>query len=202
MSPKPFTEDSPPKYEEDPLAPARGIFNALVCMLVIIACLAGAIWIWTGVVQARTNSVQPIAAPQSVLHARHACPNGSSLVKCRAALRHAYEAVAWQRNARWHAQAKTSRDVVLDAIHWASGETGVPAWRMIGIGTCESHLFWLAQNGQYKSWAQLSTRHRSDPIIARLTWRDPYAVALHVALYIKHHGEGEWQCTSSGGLRW
>lgn len=189
---------------DDPLNPARGIITGLLISLASILILIGVVWLVapTPAWPREGRAPHPIAAPTALLRARAVCPNDASPVRCRSALRKAYAAVAWQRKARWHAEASTSKDVVLDAIHWASQKTGVPAWRMIGIGNCESHLFWLAESGQYKSWAQLSTRHRSDPLIARLTWRDPYAVALHVARYIRDHGESEWQCRSTGGLRW
>lgn len=123
--------------------------------------------------------------------------------------REAAAAVAWQRKQRWRAKATQVRDVTADAIRWAAEKyTATPARaralaaQMTGIGTCESHLWLWATNGQFMSWAQLSAWHRSDPVIARLTWRDPYAVADHVARYLLANGEGEWQCVSTGGLRW
>lgn len=173
----------------------------LLCVLIGGLVWAAGIW-WAADAFAREGSVEPVRAPQSLLRARQACPDTSSLVQCRGELRKAYASVEWQRKARNQAHAYTSRDVVLDAIQWASDKYGVPAWQMRAVGTCESHLFWLAHNGQYLSWAQLSSRHRSDPVIARLTWRDPYAVADHVARYVKRYGWSEWQCTPGGGLRW
>jgi hypothetical protein len=119
-----FTAKHPGPAHEDPLGAARGIINGLICMIVIFACLAGAIWIWTGVVQARTNSVEPVAAPESLVHAREACPNNASLVKCRAALRHAYDAVAWQRSE----QLKLAREMVGNVTAWACIHQGEGAW--------------------------------------------------------------------------
>lgn len=123
-------------------------------------------------------------------------------------------ALAWQkmqaakqRAASDREHASSINDFTRDAIHWAAQKYGGAnaaslERRMLGIGLCESHLWPWATNGQYMSWAQLSGRHRADPVIARLTWRDPYAVADHVARYILRYGEGEWQCRSGGGLRW
>lgn len=187
----------------DPLDAARGIFNALICSLVIFGLLALAGVVWVHAAQAREGRApKPIPAPQSLLRARQACPNTASLVECRGELRKAYAAVEWQRSARWHASASTSRDVVLDAIHWASHQTGVPATQLTAIAACESHLFFLAHNGQYLGVWQLGTLHRSDPIFRVVPWMDPYAQAIHVARFIKAHGESQWQCSSSGGLRW
>lgn len=70
------------------------------------------------------------------------------------------------------------------------------------VAFCESRLDPRAINGQYKGLFQLSARHRSDPIIRALGWRDAYAEALHTVRYVKRHGWGEWQCRPEGGLRW
>lgn len=188
---------------DDPLGPAKGIINACICMIVIITCLVGAVLIWTQTADARpTKQPEPIAAPQSLLKARQACPNDASILECRAALRRAYDAVGWQRHARWQASAGKTSDVVRDAIQWASSQTGVPAWRLTNIAACESHLFFLAHNGQFLGVWQLGATHRSDPIFRVVPWMDPYAQAIHVARFIKRHGESQWQCSSSGGLRW
>lgn len=224
MSPKPFTtsqyDDPDPRNDLewcqncqrhhwaglghvcDGLAPARGILNAVICMIVILLCLAGAILVWTQTADARTNQVHPVAAPASLLKAREACPNTASIVQCRSALRRAYDSVRWQRHARWSAEAGKSSDVVRDAITWASHLTGVPAWQLTAIANCESHLFFLAHNGQYLGVWQLGAMHRSDPIFRVVPWMDPYAQAIHVARFIKRHGESQWQCSSTGGLRW
>lgn len=180
--------------------------GGLVAVVLVLAFLGGK-------ALARESAVHPIPIPAAHAKARARCPLNKPLV-CRAALIHAYEAIAWQRRARWHDQANKVDDVTRDAIHWAAWKYGhgvdgqlcarcrALELQMLGIGRCESHLFLWAVNGQYKSWAQLSARHRSDPIIQRLTWRDPYAAADHVARYLIAHGEGEWQCVSTGGLRW
>jgi len=187
---------------------ARSALVALV-LLLVLATVASA-----RPSDAIRKPPKPIPAPASLLKARAACPNTATIVECRGALRRALEAVEWQRSTRWRTKAAKIDEVTRDAIHWAAwkyggGTEGRPCARcralelqMLGLGRCESHLFLWATNGQYKSWAQLSGRHRSDPIIQRLTWRDPYAVADHVARYLIRHGEGEWQCVSTGGLRW
>lgn len=176
------------------------IRNALICSIVIAACLAGAIWAFTGISDAKTP--KPVAAPQSLLRARAACGNHDTPVKCRTALRHAYEALSWQKHARQHAQAMTVQAITRDAITWAAAKYHVNATEMLRVGQCESHLWPFATNGQYAGWAQLSTRHRADPIFAVVPWQDAYAEASHVARYVKAHGWGEWQCRPEGGLRW
>lgn len=70
------------------------------------------------------------------------------------------------------------------------------------VAWCESRMNPHATNGQYKGLFQLSARHRSDPIIRLLGWRDAYAEALHTVRYVKRHGWSEWQCLPDGGLRW
>jgi hypothetical protein len=166
--------------------------------IVLIFLAAG----YAGRAMAREGAVKPVRAPQSLLKARQACPNTSSLAQCRGELRKAYASVEWQRKARNKAHAYTSRDVVVDAINWASAKTGVPAWRLTAIANCESHLFWLAHNGQYLGVWQLGATHRADPIFRVVPWQDPYAQAIHTARFIKRHGESAWQCSSGGGLRW
>lgn len=209
--------------DQKPRMAWRGPLVALTIMLITILMILGVLWIAfspnaargaeratpqyrkavRGVAESVVGSqVQPIKAPQALLRARHACPNNASIVQCRSALVRAYRGVEWQRHARWHAQAATIKQITLDAITWAAQRYGVPASQMIGIGTCESHLYPFATNGQYKGWGQLSTRHRSDPIFRVVPWQDAYAEASHIARYIKAHGEGEWQCVSTGGLRW
>jgi hypothetical protein len=173
----------------------------LLCVLIGGAVWAAGIW-WAADAFAREGSVEPVRAPQSLLKAREACPDTSSISQCRGELRKAYASVDWQRKARNKAHAYTSRDVVLDAIQWASSKTGVPAWRLTAIANCESHLFWLAHNGQYLGVWQLGAQHRSDPIFSVVPWQDPYAQAIHTARFIKRHGESAWQCSSGGGLRW
>lgn len=182
---------------------ARGALAALALLLILAAPAS-----------ARPNDTidrapKPIKAPDTLAgQARKACPNDAPIVRCRAALRRALQAVEWQRATRHAAQAVKVDEVTRDAIKWAAfkyakgSRARALELQMLGIGRCESHLFLWATNGQFLSWAQLSGRHRSDPVIARLTWRDPYAVADHVARYLLRFGEGEWQCVSTGGLRW
>lgn len=168
--------------------------------------MTAAALILTRAADAREGAKAPIVEqcrPQHVADCRRAVAYWRRLAA------QAQAAVAWQRQARWHVEAQTIDAVTRDAIHWAAWRYGKGAagkraleLEMLGIGRCESHLFEWATNGQYLSWAQLSARHRSDPVIARLTWRDPYAVADHVARYLLTHGESEWQCKSTGGLRW
>lgn len=91
------------------------------------------------------------------------------------------------------------------AILLACRAENVPAGAcqsFLTVAWCESRLNRLATNGQYKGLFQLSARHRSDPIIRLLGWRDAYANALHTVRYVKAHGWHEWQCMPGGGLRW
>ena len=123
--------------------------------------------------------------------------------------RTAAAAVVWQRAQRWRVQALEVRQVTLDAIRWAAEKyTSTPpaaaalAGQMTGIGSCESHLWPFATNGRFKGWGQLGGHHLADPIFLRVPWQDAYAQADHMARYLIEHGAGEWQCKSTGGLRW
>jgi hypothetical protein len=180
-------------YEEDPLGAARGIINGLICSLVILALLAGVILLWPSIGHARTNNTQPIAAPQSLLKARHACPNTASLVKCRAALRHAYDAVHWQRHERLH----QGRYGVDHAIRLASALYGVPLSEMRRVGTCESHLTPTSKNRSSTASGLFqfldSTWNRAG--IPGFSVFDPYANAIATArLVTRDHGWHEWSC--------
>lgn len=200
-----YWSDLEHRCDDKPRMAWKGPLVALTIMLITILMILGVLWIAFSPNAARAQQVripQPVPAPQALLHARQACPNTASIVQCRSALVRAYSSVEWQRHARWHAQATTIKQITIDAITWAAQRYGVPASQMIGIGTCESHLYPFATNGQYKGWGQLSTRHREDPIFRVVPWQDAYAEASHIARYIKAHGEGEWQCVSTGGLRW
>lgn len=152
--------------------------------------------------QQAVTQIQPIKAPSALLRARAACPNDATPVQCRSALRRAYQALAWQRKNRLAAKAKTVREITLDAIQWAAAKYHVSPAEMRAVGTCESHLWPFATNGQYAGVFQLSTRHREDPIFTHVPWQDAYAQASHVARYVAAHGWSEWQCTPYGGLRW
>lgn len=91
------------------------------------------------------------------------------------------------------------------AIILACHAESVPAGAcqsFLTVAWCESRLDPNAQNGIYKGLFQLSPRHRRDPIIVALGWRNAYAEATHTIRYVKAHGFGEWQCKPDGGLRW
>jgi hypothetical protein len=119
-------------------------------------------------------------------------------------------AVAWQRRqrvelARHRWRAPVAEDAItLAALVTHQSEQGLR--RLLGCestGDTTGHRFNpRATNGRFKGLGQLGGHHLADPIIRRLGPFNPYASAMHVALYIKAHGEGEWQCTTSGGLRW
>lgn len=143
----------------------------------------------------------PIPAPVALVKARAQCPLDKPL-RCRAALVHALNAVAWQRAARMHEQSIGVRDITRDAINWAAKRYGVSAADMTTVANCESHLWPFATNGQYKGAWQLGAMHRSDPIFSLVPWQDAYAQASHVARFVKAHSWSAWQCTPSGGLRW
>lgn len=119
-------------------------------------------------------------------------------------------AVAWQREqrvelARHRWRTPTAEDAItLAALVTHQSEQGLR--RLLGCestGDTTGHRFDpRATNGRYLGLGQLGGHHLADPIIRRLGWWNPYASAMHVARYIAQHGEGEWQCTTSGGLRW
>lgn len=91
------------------------------------------------------------------------------------------------------------------AIILACRQENVPAGAcqsFLSVAWCESRMDPRATNGQYKGLFQLSSRHRSDPIIRLLGWRNAYAEAMHTVRYVKAHGWSEWQCKPGGGLRW
>lgn len=77
---------------------------AVFLLLVVLAVAA----------QARPTQVQPVAAPQSLLRARQACPNGASPVTCRAALRRAYAGLEWQQKQ----QLALARQLVGNVTDW------------------------------------------------------------------------------------
>jgi hypothetical protein len=178
--------------------PIRVRYLILLGSLVFVCIVAA------GQVRASDDSA-PAAATQKPL----TCKQVDACRRAVAWQRHRHDklvrALAWQKRqarkqrlASNREHAASINDFTRDAIHWAAEKYGGAQAaslerRMLGIGLCESHLWPWATNGQYLSWAQLSGRHRSDPVIARLTWRDPYAVADHVARYILRYG---------GGLRW
>lgn len=126
------------------------------------------------------------------------CPAGKVL-ECRAEIVRLQKAVEWQRQRSvvdaWPGDAAAA--IVL-ACHVEHVECG----GFLAVAQCESRMNPNAQSGQYKGLFQLSARHRSDPLIERLGWSDPYANALHSVRYVLAHGWGEWQCTPTGGLRW
>jgi hypothetical protein len=119
-------------------------------------------------------------------------------------------AVAWQREQRVELARRRWRvPVAEDAITLAALVTHQSEWGLRRLLGCEStgdrtgHRFNpSATNGRYLGLGQLGGHHLADPIIRRLGWDNAYASAMHVARYIAAHGESEWQCTTSGGLRW
>lgn len=112
--------------DEDPLGPAKGILNAVICMIVILLCLAGAILIWSQTADARTNQTQPqpILRPAGLLQAKQQCPDDATIVECRAALRRALAGIAWQRSEN----LKLARQMLGKLADWTCIHGGEGAW--------------------------------------------------------------------------
>lgn len=198
MSPKPFTENDPrehtkyPQPEEDPLAPARGIFNAIICCLVIWACLIGAVLIWTRTVQARTNSVQPIAAPQSLTRAREACPNHASLVECRGELRKAYAAITWQRDQN----LKLAREMVGNVTAWQCIHQGEGAWNATGFYHGGLQMDWTFMRTYGRDMLR---RHGG---VGAEAWTPREQIIVAQRAFVQGRGYAPWPATSRAcGLR-
>lgn len=150
-----------------------------------------------GIAHARPTQVQPVAAPQSLLRARQACPNGASPVTCRAALRRAYAAVSWQQKARRDDARRSGTYGVQHALRLASALYGVPLAQLEAVGSCESHLQATSKNrtstaaGVFQfldsTWARAG--------VPGFSPFDPYASALAAArLVVKDGSWREWQC--------
>ena len=183
--------------DEEEGLPVMGIALILALLTLVVLGLV----FWAGRATAQTPS--PVAAPVGLEQA-HRC-DARHVLRCRAIIVHQARAVAWQKKAVRTARrdaAKVWHPDVLAAVELASRVSGVSFGRLWTISRCESTHDPRAKTGQYEGLFQLGARHRGMPDIAGLDPFDPYVNAMHAALYIARHGEGEWQCTSSGGLRW
>jgi hypothetical protein len=174
----------------------RGIINALLIMLCVSLAIGSTLWLaFSPEAHARYAATpKPIPAPQSLLRARHACSNHASHVKCRTALRHAYEALAWQKKVR----QKNAPYGVAHALRLASALYAVPLAELQSVGSCESHLYPLAQN-RTSSAAGLfqfldSTWARAG--VPGFSVYDPYANAIAAARLVHNDGGWrEWSCS-------
>jgi hypothetical protein len=131
------------------------------------------------------------AGPIPAHGGRTPCPN---LQACRAA-------VKWQAKDRRHLKhelaVQTHPDVVA-AVRLASDISGVSFARLWTISGCESTHDPFNVTGQYEGLFQLGAWHRSFPDLRGLSPFNPYANAMHAALFIARNGEGQWSCKSNG----
>lgn len=114
----------------------------------------------------------------------------------------AERAVVWQKAQRHKRLERYYASSVDQVIEMIAPLIGVSAAAMKVVGRCESHLYFMAQNGQFKGLFQLGARHRLDALIRRYGWTNVLAQVIHTARYVKKHGWSEWQCSPEGGLRW
>jgi hypothetical protein len=96
--------------------------NKLALGILVTITLAAAYT--TGQATAQPAKVRPIRAPESLLRARAACPNTASIPTCRAALRRAYQAAAWQRSEN----LKLARRMLGKLTDWSCIHGGEGAW--------------------------------------------------------------------------
>lgn len=156
-------------------------------VLVWLAMLAASIGVWAGVVVGIAHADTPIRAHGG----RTPC---ASVVACR-------KVVRWNVKERRHLQHQLAvrwHPDVVAAIRLASNISGVSFARLWTISGCESRHNPLAVTGQFDGLFQLGAYHRSFPDLRGLSVFNPYANAMHAALFIARHGESQWACRSTG----
>lgn len=101
--------------------------------------------------------------------------------------------------ARAHAELRRSkravRASVIHAIRLASVVYGVPASELASVGSCESHLWPFAQNGQYRGLFQEGPMFERG-IFGRAgfsVW-DTYANVFTAAWTVAREGWRQWEC--------
>jgi hypothetical protein len=111
------------------------------------------------------------------------------------------KALRWQKHevVRLHRRlvAKTHTDVVA-AIRLAANVSGVSFRRLWTISGCESGHDPYAVLGQYQGLFQLGRYHRGFPEFRGVSPFNPYANAIHAAMFIARNGESQWSCRSDG----
>lgn len=157
------------------------------CLLVFVVSVLVGPLVYLGVAHAKVN---PAHGGRT-----HPCP---TLAKCRSLVAHQRAAIAWQREARRHANAVTYQSDVRTAIELASRVSGVPLSNLYTIARCESRLDPFNVLGQYEGLYQLGAYHRSLPDIRGLNPFNPYVNAMHAALFIARNGDGQWSCRANG----
>lgn len=127
----------------------------------------------------------------------------ASVRACRTEIAHKQQAIRWERQQHLRVQKQLAirwQPNVVAAIRLASNVSGVSFQRLWTISGCESTHNPLDVLGQYQGLFQLGRYHRSFPDLRGLSPFDPYANAMHAALFIARHGESQWSCRSDGSV--
>jgi hypothetical protein len=147
--------------------------------------------------QVATHSPEPIPEPGSLARARAACPKTATRTCYLTALRHAYEAIDWQKHARANDARRNHGYGVQHALRLASAMFGVPLSQLENVGQCESHLEPTERNrtstasGLFQFLDSTWTRAG----LPGFSVYDPYANALAAARLVKADGGWrEWSC--------
>jgi hypothetical protein len=91
---------------------------------------------------------------------------------------------------------------VMHAISLASAIWHVPQGELVAVGSCESHLYPYATNGQYRGVFQEGPMFEQGPFgQAGFSVFDPYANVFTAALTVSRQGWRQWECASIRGIR-
>ena len=85
---------------------------------------------------------------------------------------------------------------VMHAIQLASAIWHVPQSQLVAVGSCESHLYPLATNGQYRGVFQEGPMFERGPFgQAGFSVFDPYANVFTAAYTVARQGWRQWECS-------
>lgn len=180
-------------YAQDPPRMAwRGPLVLLSVMLITAVMVCSLLYLAFGDTKAhaREGAIHPVPIPAAHARARATCPLDKPLI-CRAALIHAYEAIAWAKKERTHRWAPTVEMAIQLAC--ASQPAMDCDWfrRMI---RCESGRDPLSKNRHSTAagLAQFLDGTWSGNLYHRFSVYNPLANALGAAWLAARNGHGPW----------